>query len=537
MAKSIYDMSDDELRAQAKQNSANWAGSDAGTRNALHEQNVAINALLDSRTGSRSSYNPDTGVWSVTKGSGGGNRGSGGSGGGSGGSGGSGSGYSGAGSKGYDDNPGFDYGQYMGKLMDSKSTDYDYLERLLGERINKAVNTSGLGQYAEDEVTARVRDYISRGRQEQQQAQAQQWQQYYEGLIADFEQKMPEAPVYERSDWERTADTLAKAALDMKYDDWLESGQYEALADRWGSQGKLSMQELLGQISSRTGGLASSYATTAAQQQYNDYMAQLEDAARQMYAGERSDAISRAQLAYNMGQGEYQKYLDQLAQYNSDRSYAFDTLSQALAQSNYAQQWQNTLQQQELGNQRYGDETQYARDLEKAQLLAAAGDFSGYAALGYTQEEIARLTAAAAAPSGSGGSGGSGGGAGSGGGTLKLSVAKEYAKQGIFTPEVLEALRAAGYSDEYMSKAWGYVPEGSGVGRGALMGAARGAADGRDSGGGEASNGVLNGQSANWIEVPGYGRISWDRLEELLNMGLVREDVSANGARRYAAVR
>ena len=119
-----------------------------------------------------------------------------------------------------------------------------------------------------------------------------------------------------------------------------------ALAERFGLQGEMGMQDVLGQINSRTGGLASSYAATAAQQQYNQYMSQLEEVARQMYGAERSDALQKAQLAYQFSQANYQKYLDQLAQYNADRSFGFDVFDKILQDSHYNQQWQNTLKQQ-----------------------------------------------------------------------------------------------------------------------------------------------------------------------------------------------
>ena len=42
---------------------------------------------------------------------------------------------------------------------------------------------------------------------------------------------------------------------------------------------------------------------------------------------------------------------------------------------------------------------------------------------------------------------------------MKLSQAKEYAKQGVFTDEVLRVLRSNGYNDEYLKVAYGYEPE------------------------------------------------------------------------------
>ena len=64
----------------------------------------------------------------------------------------------------------------------------------------------------------------------------------------------------------------------------------------------------------------------------------------------------------------------------------------------------------QIADKRYEDETEYNRALAKAQTLAAGGDFSGYKALGYTDQEIAGLKSAynkaqASARSGSGDSG------------------------------------------------------------------------------------------------------------------------------------
>lgn len=110
---------------------------------------------------------------------------------------------------------------------------------------------------------------------------------------------------------------LASQLASMNYDDWTKGSQYQSLADRYGQNGRLSMQDVLGQIASRTGGLASSYATTAAQQQYNQYMAQLEEVARQMYSSERSDLMDTANLYRNLANDEYERYRDSLSDYNA----------------------------------------------------------------------------------------------------------------------------------------------------------------------------------------------------------------------------
>lgn len=130
-----------------------------------------------------------------------------------------------------------------------------------------------------------------------------------------------ELPTY-NSEYMDTLNELAKQLISMNYDDWTKGSQYQALANRYGNNGRMSMQDALGQVASRTGGLASSYATTAAQQQYNQYMAQLEEVARQMYSQDRSDLLDNANLYRNLANDEYDRYRDSLADYNAQKAAA-----------------------------------------------------------------------------------------------------------------------------------------------------------------------------------------------------------------------
>ena len=123
-------------------------------------------------------------------------------------------------------------------------------------------------------------------------------------------------PIY-NSEYMDQLNALARQLTSMNYDDWTKGSQYQALADRYGANGRMSMQDVLGQVASRTGGLASSYATTAAQQQYNQYMAQLEEVARQLYSQERGDLMDNASLYRNLANDEYDRYRDSLSDYNA----------------------------------------------------------------------------------------------------------------------------------------------------------------------------------------------------------------------------
>ena len=233
------------------------------------------------------------------------------------------------------------------------------------------------------------------------------------------------APEWQGSQWDDLLNQVANELASMNYEDWTKGDQYKALAERYGNEGQMSMQNVLGQIASRTGGLASSYATTAAQQQYNQFMSELEDAAMEMYGVERSDLLDKANMYRQLGQDDYDKYLDELGQWNTDRNFGYGVYRDNVSDQRYEDEteWERS---------QYASETEYNQALAKAQTLASAGDFSGYKALGYTDAEIAKLKtaydkaqAAARSSGGSGGRSSSGGSkSGSGGGKPTLTAAQ-----------------------------------------------------------------------------------------------------------------
>lgn len=142
-------------------------------------------------------------------------------------------------------------------------------------------------------------------------------------------------PTY-NSEYMDQLNALARQLTRMNYNDWTKGSQYQALADRYSDSGRMSMQDVLGQVASRTGGLASSYATTAAQQQYNQYMAQLEEVARQLYSQERGDLMDMASLYRNLANDEYDRYRDSLSDYNARLKAAQSAARSAYGGNNYS---------------------------------------------------------------------------------------------------------------------------------------------------------------------------------------------------------
>lgn len=358
-------LSTKDLEAKKKANSEDWHI--AGTqqeKDAYHQENVEIQKILDSRKGTTSTFDSGTGKWSTSKGSSSSSKGSSSGGSSSGSS--SGGGFNPSQSLGGSSKPYAtdDYGRtdYSVLIRDGIAEgDYDKVYQNYWARQGKIASDPSLGIYADDEINRLAEEFLKENAPPQQ-----SWGITKEDIDKMMSDYLPSRPEYQSDEWEETANALAKAAMDMTYEQWLKSDQYTALAERFGLQGEMGMQDVLGQINSRTGGLASSYAATAAQQQYNQYMSQLEEVARQMYGAERSDALQKAQLAYQFSQANYQKYLDQLAQYNADRSFGFDVFDKILQDSHYNQQWQNTLEQQayqqkrdEVNDQHYADEMAY----------------------------------------------------------------------------------------------------------------------------------------------------------------------------------
>ena len=87
----------------------------------------------------------------------------------------------------------------------------------------------------------------------------------------------------------------------MTYDNFKAGNAYKGLQRDYQQGGQMAMKDTLGQVAARTGGMASSYATSAANQSYNNYMQGLEDAARSLF----NEEYSRAKDKYNTARDEY----------------------------------------------------------------------------------------------------------------------------------------------------------------------------------------------------------------------------------------
>lgn len=104
---------------------------------------------------------------------------------------------------------------------------------------------------------------------------------------------------------------------------------YQQYAQRYQQQGKNAMRDTMGQAAAMTGGYGSSYASTAGNQAYQSYLAQLNDvvpelynAAYDRYAQEGQDLTNQYNMAVAAENQDYGRYQDAMNAWQNNRAYA-----------------------------------------------------------------------------------------------------------------------------------------------------------------------------------------------------------------------
>lgn len=114
-----------------------------------------------------------------------------------------------------------------------------------------------------------------------------------------------------------------------------EDPMYRMYRDQYTQQGKTAMQNTMGQAAKLTGGFSSSYSQTAAQQQYQNYLQQLNNVipelrnqAYQEWQAQGQDLKDKYSLTNQAYNNEYQRYRNDVTDWQQDRSFdqsAYDT--------------------------------------------------------------------------------------------------------------------------------------------------------------------------------------------------------------------
>lgn len=109
------------------------------------------------------------------------------------------------------------------------------------------------------------------------------------------------------------------------------SVMYKQLKDQYSALGKLAMKDTMGQASAMTGGYGSSYTQTAGQQQYQQYMQNLNEQLPSIYSMElskyqadRDDLYKQYDTTKGLYDTEYATYRDKVSDWQADRNYYTD---------------------------------------------------------------------------------------------------------------------------------------------------------------------------------------------------------------------
>lgn len=282
-----------------------------------------------------------------------------------------------------------------------------------------------------------------------------------------------EAPTYENTFAQQQKDLLDRI-LNREDFSWSKETdpQWSSYKKSYLREGDRATANALAKASAASGGRPSSHAVNAATQAGDYYATKLNDVIPTLY----QQAYERYLDEYNMKlkdlntvnqqeQLDYAKYLDRLGQFNTDRGFAYQNYADDY--DRLRSQLADVQGQDQIDYARYLDEVsrqQTAQDSIRSQvdaILAAGGSPSAnlVSESGYSSEYVKALEDAyrkqeaekAAKKSGSGG-----------GGTMSLTTAKAMAKEGQFTDTVLNTLRKAGFTDDYIAQVYGYTGFGTG---------------------------------------------------------------------------
>ena len=427
------------------------------------------------------------------------------------------------------------------------------------------------------------------------------YENQYAGDIADLWEQQKNygsydygeaAPVYNNR-YDDTIQDLIQGILnreDFSYDPATDP-LYQNYRKQYTREGQRATADTMGQAAAASGGIPSSYATTAAAQAGNYYAAQMTDKipelyqlAYNQYLNDYNMQLSDLGVVQGAEQSDYDKYLNELNQYNTDRAFDYNAwldeynmtkdqlqTAQGLEQLDYTK-YLNELQQfntdrefnygqlldeidsqtmerqeavdnalraaefgdysflQDMGIDTSNNPADFERQYTLALLAAEYGDFSGLEALGITPsaQNLANFSRTASGStsrsSGGGSSGGSsGGGSSSTGGSTGTSAASAAMQ------------RANANQGRVTSEAdWNALVAAYGEDtlRAAgytYAGSGGGSSSGDRSSSGEDSGYSLSDLNTNSVLQLGIGPISYQTVEQLVEQGKVEAYTDSNG--------
>ncbi|MGN0610777.1 MAG: hypothetical protein ACI4JI_03240 [Ruminiclostridium sp.] len=170
------------------------------------------------------------------------------------------------------------------------------------------------------------------------------------------------APKYSSNYTSAIKDNLTKVMSNGRFSYNADSdklfGQYK---DSYEKAGQKAMEDTVGNASLLTGGYANSYAVTAGQQAYNEYMSKLSDKipeleqrAYERYRDDEDSAYRRLGTLMELENTDYGRYRDEVGDYNANRQFEYNKSKDDREQKN---------RDEEFERSKFESDRQYARDV------------------------------------------------------------------------------------------------------------------------------------------------------------------------------
>lgn len=143
--------------------------------------------------------------------------------------------------------------------------------------------------------------------------------------------------------------------------------------DSYTAAGKKAMEDTMGNAALLTGGYGNSYAVTAGQQAYNDYMqklsdksAQLEQQAYDRYRDEEQSAYNRLNALMELENTDYDRYRDTVSDYNQNREFEYNKIKDEQNQRNWQAQFDRAAYESDRDYNRKAFEFNFSNGLQEA---------------------------------------------------------------------------------------------------------------------------------------------------------------------------
>ena len=248
---------------------------------------------------------------------------------------------------------------------------YQVIEDTLHSRVNKALTTEGLRDYAFDDTYDYIRQYINDAKAEEMRQNLQKGQYNYQTdsqnwLAAFLANNQP--PSYQGK-YDAQIDALLNQVLNRENFSYNVQNDplYQQYADMYRREGDRAMKETMAEAAAGAGGM-NTYAVTAAQQAANQYASQLNDRipelyqlAYQMYLSDLDTKVQSLGILQNADAAQYNRYQDTLNKWQNDRLFAYNMYQDAITQGNLQNQFNYNMYRDAITQGNWQNQFDYNR--------------------------------------------------------------------------------------------------------------------------------------------------------------------------------